>query len=475
MRAAQKVIFTKMKIIKQLISEKNYSQIFIITKEIGIENMQMVESQKLVKIAKESIRENIIKIQEYSTVIQKCVTIIEVEYVVIETVEETTVFESSSSSSSSTTTTTTIEETTTTTEETISTELIQKEVIAQKEVKKIANKKKTEEKAKVNKKKGVITKIEECVIEEVVYIEQIVVQEEWDVVETRIETNEVYEAQVEIIEETIVEYTEVIVEEETVIEYTQQSIIENKKKIQKEEAKKPVIVTKPPSKPVQKPKAPHEGFTGPKLRPNDKRIYTTVGTEAYLLEIIIKKIKYEQYITIEKYLEKIAGLKKMSYSLEKWLLYLGYNLEPATRKCEAQWGVGRCENVWNIMVAQKCPEGYMRYGCCTCVIPCPEGYYDNGELCRKSGEIKLGVYPTLKTCRVSNPDSITDCGLIGQEKYSLDCPEGMRNDNMMCYRTCPEGWPEINSKYCMKLGTIRLPDRFVWSKADGQVAKKKMN
>jgi hypothetical protein len=64
------------------------------------------------------------------------------------------------------------------------------------------------------------------------------------------------------------------------------------------------------------------------------------------------------------------------------------------KKCESSNGKGSCERVFGIMAARKCPEGYYRYGCCTCVRPCPKGFYDNGETCRKLGEKKIGYYRT---------------------------------------------------------------------------------
>ena len=59
----------------------------------------------------------------------------------------------------------------------------------------------------------------------------------------------------------------------------------------------------------------------------------------------------------------------------------------------------------------------------------------------------------------------------GQELYVLKCQGGMRVRDGWCRRDCPNRWPEFDGKWCMKLGTIRLPDYSVWVVEDGRVTK----
>jgi hypothetical protein len=51
----------------------------------------------------------------------------------------------------------------------------------------------------------------------------------------------------------------------------------------------------------------------------------------------------------------------------------------------------------------------------------------------------------------------------------LKCAKGMKVRGGWCTRGCPNRWPEFDRKWCMKLGTIRLPDYTVWVVEDGRV------
>lgn len=137
-------------------------------------------------------------------------------------------------------------------------------------------------------------------------------------------------------------------------------------------------------------------------------------------------------------------------------------MQPAMSQCESQNGIGNCDLVWGVLAVKKCPLGYIRYGCCTCVKPCPRGFYDNGEICRKEGESVIKYYPTLNACRVDNPKRKYDCELWGQDKYVLNCKSGLTAKNGRCIRKCPGIWPEINKKWCMKVATIRVPLYYEW-------------
>merc|ERR1711941_108038 len=143
----------------------------------------------------------------------------------------------------------------------------------------------------------------------------------------------------------------------------------------------------------------------------------------------------------------------------------------AMKRCENMNGKGNCENVWYIMAVKKCPDGYTRLGP-HCVIPCPEGYTEDGELCKMPKSVKDSMYPTLKACRDDNPKRRNDCMLWGQRKYGLHCQPGTkRNEEGKCIPTCPKGWPVYKKDFCIKTGTIRVPDYYLWTEKDGQTPK----
>jgi len=165
----------------------------------------------------------------------------------------------------------------------------------------------------------------------------------------------------------------------------------------------------------------------------------------------------------------------ISASLEKWLRYLNLDINNAMKRCENMNGYGNCENVWYIMAVKKCPEGFNRLGCCTCVKSCPEGYKENGELCMMPKNIKNSKYPTLKACRVDNPKRKNDCMLWGQRLYGLKCQKGTkRNEQGKCTPVCPKGWPVYKKDSCIKIGTIRIPDYYLWMNADGQTPREEL-
>lgn len=127
------------------------------------------------------------------------------------------------------------------------------------------------------------------------------------------------------------------------------AVIDNKKK---DCSKKPKIAPKPKtaSKKSNKP-AP----VPQQCKPNDKSLYKTTGIDAHLISHQIKKIQPNDFASISRFIPKIAGMDKLSFSLQKHILYLNLNLAPSLARCEASNGVGSCERVFGIMAVRKCP------------------------------------------------------------------------------------------------------------------------
>ena len=77
-------------------------------------------------------------------------------------------------------------------------------------------------------------------------------------------------------------------------------------------------------------------------------------------------------------LKNVAKLKNPPVYLLNKLKKIELDLSNTMKKCEAHYGHGNCENVWNVLSVKKCPDSYKRYGCCECNLPCPLefGYTD---------------------------------------------------------------------------------------------------
>jgi len=57
----------------------------------------------------------------------------------------------------------------------------------------------------------------------------------------------------------------------------------------------------------------------------------------------------------------------------------------------------------------------------------------------------------------------------------LKCQKGTkRSENGKCAPVCPKGWPIYKKEWCIKVGTIRIPDHYLWMNADGQTPREEL-
>jgi len=144
------------------------------------------------------------------------------------------------------------------------------------------------------------------------------------------------------------------------------------------------------------------------------------------------------------------------------------NLTMANRRCENQYGgLTKCEPYLGTMSVKKCPSGYMRIGCCQCVIPCPRGYWPDGGglFCFKSDPVKGKKYNSYAEC-INDKAINRECELYGVSFFTKACPQNYeRNGDLLCMQRCPLGWPDYGLK-CLKVGNIRTGMPTVWQPGD---------
>ena len=113
-------------------------------------------------------------------------------------------------------------------------------------------------------------------------------------------------------------------------------------------------------------------------------------------------------------------------------------------------------------VTRRCPENYVRYGCCSCMRTCavyPELFtQDSPDIhgyCKKKPAI---------VSHISDKREIDDMEPVG-DKYVERCPKGWaRVGSRMCIPKCPLGWSDHGDR-CIKNGKINLMP-FSWQPGD---------
>ncbi len=141
-------------------------------------------------------------------------------------------------------------------------------------------------------------------------------------------------------------------------------------------------------------------------------------------------------------------------------------------------------------VAPMCPEGYQRYGCCTCVRKC--NYVLSVASDATMGEDPENVRPWTQTNYCLKKPAYNSIVKRGQDKQEVgikdtlfeiveEVPGGFvfvqecskdfkRVGTRQCVAICPLGWPDMGRK-CLKQGElIFFP--FVWQPGDGKVKPK---
>lgn len=139
------------------------------------------------------------------------------------------------------------------------------------------------------------------------------------------------------------------------------------------------------------------------------------------------------------------------------------NLIPALQRCEVINGVGNCEAISGTLVAKKCPTGYIRQGCCKCVIECdPSEFYtyDRAFCTMKSDRFHM---PSLSSA-VSAPSTSTVNS--GMNLAMSSCGEGFTLNKFLCYKNCPAGTRPIGGAVCLKNKPIILGAPYMWTAGD---------
>lgn len=197
-----------------------------------------------------------------------------------------------------------------------------------------------------------------------------------------------------------------------------------------------------------------------------------------------------QYYNIRNEPMKIQdGNNSFEFNLRKAISHCGLNMTKAIKRCEyayrrvkggAQcdrvlWG-GNSEQDYAPFVTLKCPPGYNRYGCCTCLRVCghhsglEEEEGDNLTWTNVDYCIKKAVQyteQTRDTQKIIDPREWE----IFEGSYVRKCPKGYtRVGDYKCISECPLGWPDLGDK-CEKAGPL-LMFPFVWQVGDGQMKMK---
>lgn len=115
------------------------------------------------------------------------------------------------------------------------------------------------------------------------------------------------------------------------------------------------------------------------------------------------------------------------------------------------------------MVFKRCPKGYKRHGCCTCVLNCPDKFRDSGFHCKKPKFKIMNTYKSIKEC---SDNAEQGCVPFGFRFAVPSCGEYYeRVGATMCVPVCPLGWKD-EGKRCQKPGTFHNGPPFTWSYGD---------
>jgi len=174
------------------------------------------------------------------------------------------------------------------------------------------------------------------------------------------------------------------------------------------------------------------------------------------------------------------------------------SLDAAMARCRSAYSGMECEQVeygegdFNKapFVSPKCPPGYQRYGCCTCLRKCNYGesiYADkemhedptmkspwtNTNYCLKketiNSVVKKGAEKQMVGVDLTQFEILEETP--GGYVFVQQCPTDFKRVGArQCFALCPLGWPDMGRK-CLKRGElIYFP--FVWQPGDGKVEAK---
>jgi len=154
----------------------------------------------------------------------------------------------------------------------------------------------------------------------------------------------------------------------------------------------------------------------------------------------------------------------------------GLNMTRAMARCQAVYGeceeimygtvIGSDDQVFANeklpFVSRKCPEGYIRYGCCKCQRRC-EDYKGIFEVVNVKDKHNYCIKKQAIVSQLS--DDYQEGFEPFADKFVKRCRPGWaRVGYRLCVPKCPLGWPDHGDR-CMKTGEINLMP-FVWQPGD---------
>ena len=139
------------------------------------------------------------------------------------------------------------------------------------------------------------------------------------------------------------------------------------------------------------------------------------------------------------------------------------SLAPALARCEAAFGAGNCEAISGVAVHQKCPNGYLRQGCCKCVVECDSSQYysSNAAFCQHKADRHAVPAITSPASAAAGSQVV-----VGLNIAVGSCTAGFSLNKFLCYRACPLGTRSAGGATCLKDQPIILRSPFVWSAGD---------
>jgi len=128
--------------------------------------------------------------------------------------------------------------------------------------------------------------------------------------------------------------------------------------------------------------------------------------------------------------------------------------------------------LWGAFAVKRCLRGYVRFGCCQCVLPCPPLVWtDMGQYCKKPAGYKTHLYHSYQQCAKSNYIDPAVCESYSVSQFTEKCDPGYsRTGAIGCIMDCPPGWPDEGS-FCEKLGTSAGSYPFPWMPGDGKAER----
>lgn len=207
--------------------------------------------------------------------------------------------------------------------------------------------------------------------------------------------------------------------------------------------------------PVDLPNVP----TPPELNEDEP---TTVELPKVNEDLLIPDMLIEIQRTYNVY-RMLLAYNQLTESMKNDIDSCKLNLAPAMARCEAINGKDNCESISATMINQKCPTGYLRQGCCECVIECDstEFYTENRAFCQMKKE-QHAIPSILLFSSATGTNKVNSAIGIA----TGDCKKGFEMNSFICYKSCPQGTRAIGGATCIKDKPIILGSPFMWTAGD---------